>query len=221
MKPKHPLTLLRRRIKEDLCAAFPYVQFVVSKSEKERTITIHWCGDDPSEAEVEATARRHDRDGIQYRLYRFEPCALCGSKQFVQGNDETMKMDYHNDPICMSCDPDYTGFWDKEGGGEEAARKKAEQRKLELGQVVKDLHDAFQNIRFTLKAPRNPGSKVMIEASRFGSWDAVYIEWTDGPSEAAVKAVINERGGYYLYLDRSVSRSVENMSELPEAGGQV
>ena len=75
--------LSKRRVKEDLSAAFPHVQFRISKSTRERSITILWCGD-PSEAEVAAITKNHEHDGIQYQLHRYEQCALCGSTQFVQ-----------------------------------------------------------------------------------------------------------------------------------------
>ena len=126
MKPKHPLTLLRRHIKEDLCAAFPYVQFVVRKSEKERRIEIYWCDDDTSKADVAAIAEKHSHEGINYHLGRFDPCALCGSTEFVQGNDETMKMDYLADPTCMRCVPDFGMNYDEHGSDFHEMRQAAE-----------------------------------------------------------------------------------------------
>jgi hypothetical protein len=177
------------------------VKFLVSKSERERTITVRWCGD-PSEAEVAAIVENHKRDGVAYRLVQFEPCPLCGSTEFAQFNDETMKMDSYRDPECMRCCGDFGPYYDDGDDTVEESRRKAALRKLELEQVVKDLREAFPGTNFSLKARCEMDRERRIKASRFGLWDDIYIEWVAGPQATAVEAVVGGRGRRRLHLSR-------------------
>ena len=70
------------------------------------------------------------------------------------------------------------------------------QRKLEIEQVIADLHAAFPATRFTLKA-----------SDWFGSSAFVTIKWDGDPPEAAVETVVNERGGVWLIMQRSDASS--------------